>query len=368
MNVALVSQPPTETSGTGNYAAALAGALDEHADLDRVFVPVDARSPVPFLRVPFDRRVADAAVVHVQFDYVLFGPRGAYVLLLFPLLFLVARRHGTRLVVTLHEALTGDHVAPPLAPLKRAYLRALNMTVAACADQLVFLSEQGRDRFTDGVDARATTVVPHGVDRDASLDVDAADAKREFGYDPGDVVVVEPGYVDPRKGTDVFVDLARRRPDWEFLVAGGPARERHRAFAESLRADAPDNVTLTGRLPEERFHRAFVAADAAVLPYREAAQTGVVNPVTQSGVFNQCAAHRLPVAATDCRRFRAVNEAWGCPLLFDVDELEDVAARLDRLLADEERERLRAALGAYAEANDFERVAEAHLDIYREVT
>jgi glycosyltransferase involved in cell wall biosynthesis len=367
MKVIFLSQPGAEASGTGQYTERMAGALGERIPVDRVEFPVDARSPVAFVRAAFDQRIADAAVAHVQFDYVLFGPRGAFIPIFFPLLALIARLRGVRVIVTVHEALNGDHVASPLSNLKRLYIRAMNLIVAACSDHLLFLSEQGRDRFTTSVDAQATSVVPHGVDVCPGPDVDPPAAKRRFGFDPDEVVVVEPGYIDPRKGTDLFLELARRRPDCEFLVAGGPPRERHRAFADSIREDAPDNLTVTGRLSDERYHLAFVAANVAVLPYSETAQTGVVNPVTQSGVFNECAAHRLPVAASECPRFVALNEEWGCPALFDPEVIDSVETCLDRLLAGEERDRVQAGLEAYAEANSLRRAAAAHLHVYEDV-
>ena len=367
MKVTLVSNPPDDASGTGNYAAQLAAALGTAIDVDRISVPVDTLSPLPFLSAVMDSSSGNADAVHVQFDYVVFGPRGAYAFLFFPLLYVASRVRSIPVVVTAHEALNGELVSPPLSPVKRGYVRALNRTIAAAADHVVFLSEQAEDRFTASLSIDSATVIPHGVAVDPPMDGDPAEAKRRFGFEPDDTVVVEPGYVSPRKGTDVFVSLAERCPEYEFLVAGGPPREKHRPFFDELRDRAPDNVTLTDRLPEETFHAAFAAADAALLPYREVAQTGVVNPVNQSGVFNVCAGHTVPVAASDCPRFRAVNGRWDCPRLFDPDDLEDVERALRTILEDGEAERLRAALSEYARANSFERVAEEHVAIYGEV-
>lgn len=367
MNVALVSNPGDVSSGTGKYADRLCEALRSHVDVKRVTLPSDEWSPLPFIRAALGAPTGDTTTVHVQFDYVVFGPLGIYTLLFFPMLAVGCRLRGVPVVVTVHEALNANHVSSPLAWLKRAYVWVLNLTVAGVSDHLVFLSEQTAARFRDSVVIDASTVLPHGVDTTPPVDATQTEAKREFGFEPDDVLVVEPGYVSPRKGTDVFVSLAEQCPDLAFLVAGGPPRERHRSFGESLRDRAATNVSFTGALSERSFHVAFVAADAILLPYREVNQTGVVNPVNQSGVFNLCAAHEVPVAGSDCSRFRAVEERWGCPRLFDPDDINDVEATLRSILEDKEADRLRKALSAYAVANSFERVAEAHITVYEEV-
>lgn len=367
MKVVLISNPPDPSSGTGQYTAQLAASLDGQVEVERVSLPVDARSPLPFVRAATDGRLFDADLVHVQHDYVVFGPRGVYTWLFFPLLFIATTLASVPVVVTAHEVLNADLVAPPLRRLKRLYVSGMNRFVAAAADHLVFLSAEAEARFQASVAVEETTNIPHGV-QDVPVDHSVDAARREFGLDPDDVVVVAPGYVSPRKGSDVVVDLADRCPEWEFLLAGGPPRSKHEPFFEQLRERAGENVTMTGRLPEETFHAAFVAADAAVLPYSEVAQTGVVNAVNQSGVFNWCAAHRLPVAATDCPRFRAVHDRWGCPRLFDVERVADVESAIRSILSGDERDRQRSNLEEYATANSMSTVAERHVELYEELT
>jgi glycosyltransferase involved in cell wall biosynthesis len=366
MKVLLISNPPDPSSGTGQYTAQLAASLDGQVEVERVSLPVDARSPLPFVRAATARRLFDADLVHVQHDYVVFGPRGVYTWLFFPLLFITSTLASVPVIVTAHEVLNAELVAAPFRRLKRFYVSGMNKVVAGTADHLVFLSEQAEERFQASVAADDTSQIPHGV-QDVPVEVSTDAARREFGFDPDDVVVATPGYVSPRKGSDVVVDLAERCPEWEFLLAGGPPRPKHEPFFERLQERAPENVTITGRLSEERFHAAFVAADAAVLPYSEVAQTGVVNAVNQSGVFNWCAAHRIPVAATDCPRFRAVNERWACPRLFDVSDLADVESVVRELLSTDERDRQRSNLDEYTTANSMSTVAAWHVELYEDL-
>ncbi|QLH81257.1 glycosyltransferase family 4 protein [Halosimplex pelagicum] len=368
MKVTLVSTPPDVTSGTGKYADQLADALETSVELDRVYLRTDSVDPIHFVRQAIAASATGADVIHVQFDYVLFGPRGLYTPLFFGLIRALANRDGSSIVVTVHEVLTPDLVAPPAARVKGAYVSGLNRILDGCSDRLVFLSDQARNRFSDDVRRSTATVLPHGVTRDVPVAPDPAAARAEFGYGPDDVVVVEPGYVSPRKGSETMLALAERCPDFEFLLAGGPPRDRHDQFVEDLRARAPANLTITGHLSDERFHAAFAGAALIVLPYRETTQTGIVNTVNQSGVFNWAMAHGAPVLASDCERFRAVADRWGTPALFDPTDVDAAATRVRDLVADEgRRAELRDACAAYLDANDLATVAERHVELYQEI-
>ncbi|WP_167768463.1 glycosyltransferase [Haloarcula amylovorans] len=369
MDVTLVSTPPDTTSGTGQYADALGTELRERVSLSRRFLPTDEANPLPFLRRALDAGDAETDVVHVQFDYVLFGPLGAFTLFFFPLLWLQARRHDFAVVVTMHEVLNDALVTPPLAGTKALYARLLNTVIAATADRLVFLSGEAEERFLDSVGDVPRERIAHGVNLRQVRDIDADAAKREFGYDPETPLVVEPGYVSPRKGSDVFCDLAAHCPDVAFLLAGGPPRDRHTPFYDEICDRAPSNLTVTGRLPTERFHAAIAAADLVVLPYNETEQTGIVNAVNQSGVFNWCGAYGVPVIASDCPRFRTLRERWDAVRLFDPADLDDAERTLRAVLDDEaELERLAEAIEDYAREHSLAAAADDHVSLYRAVT
>jgi len=364
MNVTVVSTPPDENSGVGQYTQQLADVLSAHVSLRRVAVPTDGRNPVPFVSAPFRAGTVDTDIVHVQFDYVLFGPKGLYTLLFFPLLWLQSRRHGFEIVVTMHEVLTDSFVTAPLVHLKRLYVDVLH-TVVSSVGTVVVLSPVAADRYQTATGREDCEYIPHGVDSNIPVERSQSAAKKEFGYDPDEQLVVEPGYISPRKGSDVFVDLARRCPELSFLLAGGPPREQYRSFFERLKTRAPANVQVTGRLSEESFHTAMQAADVVVLPYNETEQGGVVNPVTQSGIFNWCAAHGLPVLASDCDYFRIIEREWEAVRLVDLTSLEATEQTLRAVLADDaERERLQESIDSYADAHTLEAAGASHASLY----
>jgi glycosyltransferase involved in cell wall biosynthesis len=191
-------------------------------------------------------------------------------------------------------------------------------------------------------------------------DIDPGKAKELFGYDADDTVVVEPGYVRELKGTHLFVDAAERLSDSAFLVAGGAQDESAESYLEALRDRAPANVRITGHLDDRRFHAAFVAADVVCLPYLQ---------MTQSGIFNWCAAYHVPVVAADHEYFVRLREEYDCVELFDPDDPGSIADAIEGLLSSlDRRETLRLNLAAFSDEHSFARVAENHRDLYRELT
>lgn len=366
----MVSQPSVRSSGTGQYTERLVAAFPDNLSTEKLQLPVDSANPLSFIIRSLDSRLTNTDVVHIQFDYVVFGPFGLFTLLFFPLVAVRAQRAGVPLVVTLHETLGAAQASPPLQSIKQWYLQLLNLTVSRSAAHLVFLSEASYTRFTDSVDidTQRVSVLSHGVPEPQST-ASQATAKRCFDVDPEAPLVVAPGYVSPRKGSDIFVDTAERLPTRSFLLAGGAPRQAHADFERQLAEQAPANCTVTGQLPEDKFHAAFVAADLIVLPYRETEQRGIINPVSQSGVFNWAAAYEVPVLASDCQHFRTLAEDWGVPALFTAGDSTALAKEVTSLLDDmARRETLTDAIAAYRSANSLRSIAASHCELYRSVS
>jgi glycosyltransferase involved in cell wall biosynthesis len=168
--------------------------------------------------------------------------------------------------------------------------------------------------------------------------------------------VTQHGFVNPRKGCETFLELARGLPDREFLLAGGPRTDEHRRYYEVIREAAPANVQVTGRLSDDEFHAAFAASDLAVLPYRA---------IYQSGILNWCAAYGLPVVASDVPYFIVIRREYGAPETVHRTDRETVVAAVRRLLDDTvARETLADAIRSYARDNDLREVADRYRSIY----
>ena len=93
-----------------------------------------------------------------------------------------------------------------------------------------------------------------------------AAARAELGFGPDELVIGSFGFVTPHKRLEIvlraFAKLREEQPDARFLVCGEISP--HYDFAAHLREAGERGVTVTGRIPLERFDRALAAVDLAV--------------------------------------------------------------------------------------------------------
>jgi glycosyltransferase involved in cell wall biosynthesis len=357
----MLATPGDGSCGIGTYADSLLGGF-ENTETERLELDYDDPSTLSFLRLALRSARAEGDVVHVQHEYGLFGRHGSrypglFAVIFFPVLYLASRVTGTNVVATMHSVLRPSAQDAPLSV--RLYLLLSHNLLGATTDHLVFISEGCQDRFLADValDSTDHSLLPHGVDVQDATEVSTAEAKACFDFDKETTVVMIPGFIRPPKGHDVFIDVAAEFLDCEFFIAGGARPEGDDfEFAEEILESAPANVTATGVLDDEEFHVALQAADLAFLPYRV---------VTQSGTFNWCAAHELPVLASDEPYFRQMERRWGNLATVDVEDREAVIEDIETLLSTEEyRERLSERMAVFKAANDFREVARTHRRIY----
>jgi len=357
-SVTLVTSPMDGSCGIGTYSKSLLEQVEDAVDVRTVILETDDTPPVSFFsyaKAAIRAGGTDDDVIHVQHEYGLFGTKWYLLWLFYPLLFVLSRIHGTPVVVTVHEAWNSDRVTLPMARAKRFYIWLANKLIAGTATSVIFLSANCQEKFERSVSVSDVYCFTHGVG-DTVEGVTEADAKAAFGFEPSDIVVTEPGYVRPSKGYDTFLEIARRFPECEFLVAGGSRGAD--AYFESIAERAPANVTVTGHLAEDRFHLAFIATDVAVLPYDD---------VAQSGIFNWCAAYELPTVATRLPYFERLQLEYGCLLLFDT--ASEAEGRIRESISEQQtRGQLIDGMRSFRQDNSFANVGKKHVSVYRELT
>jgi len=360
----MVTTPGDGSCGIGTYARDLIEGI-EAVSADVAEIPQDDRSIPAFLQLAVRAARGSGDVVHVQHEYGLFRREGSKYpgvlgLLFFPVLYVACALRSKEVVVTMHSVLDFE---PDEAPFSvRLYLLLMHKLLTVCSAHLIFLAPDCASKFRDHIalDSEEYDLLSHGVNTDVSPNLSQAEAKRRFGYDPDETVVAIPGFIRPPKGHDVFLEVASKLPEYEFMVAGG-ARPKGEdfEFAEQIKADAPDNVTVTGVLDDDDYWAALKAPDIAVLPYRV---------VSQSGTFNACVTQELSVLASDAEYFERINGVWGTPETVDISDADEVAERVRQLIEDESRRtKLADAMAQYKRANSFEQVGTDHRRIYDRV-
>lgn len=352
----MVSTPDDGSCGIGTYTGNLRRGFNSEVNIRPVLINTGSNNPGHFLKVALQAGTGSEDVVHVQHEYGLFGQQSIYSWLFFPVLWLVTMLRGVPLVLTVHEAWTRETITDNPSWVKWAYIRAINTLLVVVADELVFLSDAVATAFTKTVSVPSYRTIPHGVTFEHEFDGSKRAARRELGVDIGTTLVVEPGYISDQKGCDRFISLARRFPDIKFLLAGGSRSERDDTFVASLRDRAPENVTITGRLPHRQFHAAFVATDLIILPYRKDGQSGIVN---------WAATYEVPTVGSNCTYFRSLATNYGCLDLVNAGDEDALAARVSEALTDDNRrEYLRKAMGRYKTHNGYDSVANRHVSLY----
>ena len=257
---------------------------------------------------------------------------------------------GARRVVICHNVLPHERLRGA-RPITRATLRH--------ADLLVTHAPQQRDELADlglGDIPVLEAFHPRFVAKDLAplptAETIAAE-RRQLG-DPGFLLLCF-GAVRPYKGLDLALEALAQVDaglDVRLVVAGRfwEGRERYEALVRRL--GLQDRVELRdGYVTNEQAARLFSAADAVVLPYRSA---------TQSGVAQLAFAYDRPVVATRVGGLASAIEHGRTGLLCSPDNPFALARGIERLAADPAR--FRAGIAAERETTSFDRYAELLLD------
>jgi len=115
--------------------------------------------------------------------------------------------------------------------------------------------------------------IPHGVDTHLTK-FDKTQVKKQLGLPRKKKVVLFFGYLSWYKGADLVLRFARQstNKNVHFIIAGGPSftsgnKMYYKKYLERF-IHIPDNVTLTGFVPEDEIAKYYCAADLVFLPYR----------------------------------------------------------------------------------------------------
>ncbi len=204
---------------------------------------------------------------------------------LVPLYFLVSAMSRRKCVVLLHNYSSHEPWF-----FERFMQKLLNrfpdafITISGTVDRELEAAIPGKPRLK----------LYHPVYEPAGKRYSRSEARRELGLGPDGPVLLFFGYVRRYKGLDLLLDampaLLRSEPTLRLVVAG-QFFEDPAPYREMItRSGISDKVTLhEGYVPAERTGLYFAAADAVVLPYRSA---------TQSGVVQLAGGYGLPVIVT----------------------------------------------------------------------
>jgi glycosyltransferase involved in cell wall biosynthesis len=249
-----------------------------------------------------------------------------------------AQKHGTRIVYTVHNALPyGDR----RELVRRAYRKLYRQ-----ADALVVLSRFVGQQVLDRVDrsvAHKIHVIEHGIlELDCPVPIREA-ARAELKLERDAEVVLFVGSISAYKGIadliDAFAIAHRDRPRLRLIIAGDPVVSFEPYQVQIQRLGITGIVQAHPRFVSERFKSTlYAAADVAIMPHREA---------NQSGMDEEVNGYSVPVS--DPRALaRAVTRFFSLPR-----SAQDAMAAASRALG---RERFA-----------WSTIAQKHLALYRQI-
>ncbi|NTV02379.1 MAG: glycosyltransferase [Chlorobiaceae bacterium] len=206
--------------------------------------------------------------------------------LLAPLCAVLRAVTGIRTVVLLHNFAAHEQL-----PAERLLQRLL----LASTDGFITLSDSVRQDLAASGNRKPVRGLFHPVDEPRGYAPSKSDARVGIGLPAASKVLLFFGYVRRYKGLDVLPEAMsialRHDPSLRLVVAGEFISGEGRFRAEVERLGIAGSVTLLpGYVPADRVATLFAAADAVVLPYRSA---------TQSGVVPLAFGHGVPVIACD---------------------------------------------------------------------
>jgi len=279
-------------------------------------------------------------------------------------------------VVTTFHDLRFPYLFPKAGPLRWQTVLAL----AKGSDANVITNPVDWARMTQaGLGNHRIFAIPIGsnIHCQPPQDYDRVRQRALWGADPETWLLAYFGFLNPGKGGEVLMralaGLVRSGQPARLLMVGGkigssdPTNQAYLAHVEQLIDDLgiADRVCWTGFTANDQVSANLLAADCAVLPYREGASL-------RHGSLMAALAHGLPIVST--RPPENVDQASGAfPLLRDSESAllvppDDPVAAADavtRLMSDAAL-RTRLAEGALSLSHHFEwdTIAQQHLEMY----
>ncbi len=389
----ITGEYPAMQGGVGDYTRRLGQALGQlgadvhvltHADAggDHLRAPSAAYEPTVHALMTSTGwalwgytlqaiRELEPDIVHIQYQSAAYGLRAAVNLLPWRL----HRMRRRPCVLTTFHDLRFPYLFPKAGPLRHQAVLALarqsDASVVTNPADWVRLQAAGLTRKLHPIPIGSNIQCepPPGYERDRQ--------RARWGADPGAWLLGYFGFLNAGKGGETLIrclaELVRAGRPARLLMVGGkvgasdPTNLAYLAKVEALIAELglAERVQWTGFTDPPEVSANLLAADCAVLPYREGASL-------RHGSLMAALAHGLPIVSTEVpAAVRAEPGLFPLPvngesaLLLPPDDPAGMAAAVTRVMTEDGlAARLGAASATLARAFAWDVIARRHLDLY----
>ena len=389
----ITGEYPSMQGGVGDYTRRLGQALGElgadvhvltHMDAGGDHLRVSAAAYEPTVYPELERtgwnlwgaarrftRELRPEVVHIQYQSAAYGLHPAVNYLPWRLRVLP---HRPAIGATFHD-LRFPYIFPKAGPLRWQAVLAL----ARGSDANVITNPADWSRLAQAGLTQKLHAIPIGsnIECQPPANYDRARQRAQWGADADTWLMAYFGFLNAGKGGETLMrglaELVRAGRPARLLMVGGkvgasdPTNQVYLEHVERLTVDlgVADRVQWTGFTDSDQVSANLLAADCAVLPYREGA-------TLRHGSLMAALAHGLPIVSTlagagvevDPGLFPILRDGESA-LLVPPEEPVRLAASVERLMSDREL-RLRLAQGALQLSKQFtwDAIARRHLEVY----
>ena len=329
MNTLAVAVPGSQRCGIKDYADFLSKELQNDWLLVRIALP-SSGAPQAWKRAAAAADTADMVLVH--YEYGLFHSVKPYR----NLFACFMKRLRPPVIVILHDLL------PELRP-RRSEQNPYRLQDALrdLAYIPFFPVWSGRlyglaDHFIVHAPHLCDKILATGVRAEVSfLQHPIPVSTRRWSFaQPKAYTFISPGFIKPHKGYLDFLKVVNSRPQWNWLIAGGPQSDTDQQFAHHLQSRISElgltgRVTISGYQSREVLEEMMSQAGLAVFPYQR---------VTGSGAVAWAVGMGMPVMATDRDGFKALFSAAAGVALLPSSKMEQWPILVDKLLKDREQQ------------------------------
>jgi len=324
MRVAMVS-PYLDRCGVARYSGMLVKALSKYVDVYAIrhhrFGEL-YNSYLSWLLKRIKRVSPD--VVHIQHEYGIFRPFERFVKFL--------RMLDVPTVVTMHT------VGVPSMDSAYDSIDSVKAVVVLNEALASILS-----RFCSKV-----RVIPFFVP-DVPL-ISKEEARNMLNIPQDAFVVSTLGFIDYRKGTDIFLDVVSKLEGVYPIIVGGWHTDFSTDYVKNVLKRAGElGVRVTGWVSDDLFYAYVSASDVIVLPIRA---------ITESFTVHVALAYRKLVVVADADPLRD-KPVVRCG---SAGEMVEAIRRADELY-----KKLRGDIDRYVAERSLDRIAKMHSDLYSEV-
>jgi len=395
--VAFVSTFPPQKEGIASYSLSLVKALVSHSGIRVIVLACTSYNEEDCLNIsamkvwrrnsvkyPFSisKGIAKlkSGLVHIQYEYLLYG--SPFYSGLFPLLLLILKLMGKKVIVTMHSVVLKSslndeffrryNAGGSLATLKKIFVIGLTKFIAYLSDKIIVHQEIAKSELSNqyGINSLKIHVIPHGIESYGQV-LDSGVAKKKLGMQGR--IVFYFGFLRPDRGIEYAIDamkiVVEKHPDVKLVIAGGAHLfsfydgedyfNKLRTLAKEL--GLSENVIFINRyIPEQELPLYFSSADLFVLPYTE---KGIIGA---SGVMSKILRFGKPLIFTRIYRFIDLWKLDGMPIAEPEDSGSLANAILQILGSPSLRERVGKELRELAIEESWDFVADKTLSLYRE--